>query len=91
MPITDNIPKKLQKIEQYVKIVQLKSDTRYANWEQSEFQNEMARVVKQIVMKHRETKKQQLIDQLRDAETMGDDVRAESLRRDINALIKERA
>ena len=89
-PITDDIPKKLQKIEQYVKIVQLKSDTRYANWEQSEFQNEMARVVKQIVMKHRETKKQQLIDQLRDAETMGDDVRAESLRRDINALIKER-
>ena len=88
--LIDSIPEELQKIEQYVKIVQLKSDTRYANWEESQFQAEMARVVKQIVIKHREIKKQQLIDQLRDAETVGDDAKAEALRRDINALIKER-
>ena len=37
-----------------------------------------------------ETKKQQLIDQLRGAEADGDDALAESLRRDINALIKEK-
>ncbi len=90
-PLTDTVPDELQKIEQYVKIVQLKSDTRYANWEESQFQAEMARVVKQIVIKHREIKKQQLIDQLRDAEVMGDEAKAESLRRDINSLIKERA
>ena len=90
-PISDEIPPELQKIEQYVKIVQLKSDTRYANWEASDFQTEMGRVVKQIVTKHREIKKQQLIDQLRDAETMGDDTQAELLRRQINALIKEKA
>lgn len=87
----DTIPKELQNIEQYVKIVQLKSDTRYANWDDQDFQNEMARVVKQIITKHRDIKKQQLIDQLRDAETLGDDAKAESLRRAINALIKERA
>ena len=57
----------------------------------SDFQTEMGRVVKQIVTKHREIKKQQLIDQLRDAETMGDDTQAELLRRQINALIKEKA
>ena len=86
----DDLPKDLQKYEQYVKIVQLKSDVRYANWEDTEYQAEMAHTVKQLLIKHRETKKQQLIDQLRGAEADGDDALAESLRRDINALIKEK-
>ena len=86
----DDLPKDLQKYEQYVKIVQLKSDVRYANWEDTEYQAEMAHTVKQLLIKHRETKKQQLIDQLRAAEADGDDALAESLRRDINALIKEK-
>lgn len=85
------MPKDLQNIDQYVKIVQLKSDTRYANWDQEQLQAEMARVVKLLVIKQTETKKQRLIDQLRDAETMGDEQKAESLRQAINALIKERA
>jgi hypothetical protein len=88
--IIDPPPEGLQNIEQYVKIVQLKSDTRYANWEEQQFQAEMARVVKQLITKHRETKKQQLIEQLRDAETIGDEAKAKSLRQAINALIKER-
>ena len=86
----DDLPKDLQKYEQYVKIVQLKSDVRYANWEDTEYQAEMAHTVKQLLIKHRETKKQQLIDQLRAAEADGDDALADSLRRDINALIKEK-
>ncbi len=91
LPISsDDLPKDLQKYEQYVKIVQLKSDVRYANWEDTEYQAEMAHTVKQLLIKHRETKKQQLIDQLRAAEADGDDALAESLRRDINALIKEK-
>ena len=89
-PTLDVLPKQLQKYEQYVKIVQLKSDVRYANWEDSEYQAEMAHTVKQVLTKHRETKKQRLIEQLRDAEAANDDARAESLRRDINALIKEK-
>ena len=86
----DTLPKQLQKYEQYVKIVQLKSDVRYANWEDSEYQAEMAHTVKQVLTKHRETKKQRLIEQLRGAEAANDDVQSESLRRDINALIKEK-
>ena len=89
-PTLDVLPKQLQKYEQYVKIVQLKSDVRYANWEDSEYQAEMAHTVKQVLTKHRETKKQRLIEQLRGAEAANDDARAESLRRDINALIKEK-
>lgn len=88
--LSDTVPKELQNIGEYVKIVQLKSDTRYANWDDDQLQAEMARVMKQITIKHREIKKQQLIDQLRDAETVGDDAKAEALRRDINALIREK-
>lgn len=88
--IGDDIPKELQNIAEYVKIVLLKSETRYANWEPQEFQTEMARVIKQIITKHREIKKQQLINQLREAEDLGDDSLAESLRRHINTLIKEK-
>ena len=88
--ISDDIPKELQNIAEYVKIVLLKSETRYANWEPQEFQTEMARVIKQIITKHREIKKQQLINQLREAEDLGDDSLAESLRRHINTLIKEK-
>lgn len=89
--ITNDMPEGLQKIEQYVKIVQLKSDMHYADWEDQAFQAEMEYVVRQVITKHREIEKQSLINQLRDAETMGDEVRAEALRRSINELIKERA
>lgn len=83
------LPQDLQKFEQYVKIVQLKSDTRYANWEADSLLDEMARLVKEIITKHRNTKKQQLLTKLRDAELAGDERTAESLRRDLNTLIKE--
>lgn len=85
----DLLPPHLQKFEQYVKIVQLKSDSRYANWEPEALDKEMARLVKRIVTKHREHKKQQLLHQLRDAEDMNDETQAEALRHALNALIKE--
>lgn len=88
--LTENVPKELQNIDEYVKIVQLKSDTRYATWDDEQLQNEMARVMKQITIKHREIKKQHLIEQLRDAETIGDDAKAETLRQRINALLREK-
>ena len=88
--VVNDIPEDLQNIAQYVKIVQLKSDTRYANWEDQEFQAEMGRVVKQIITKQREIKKQDLIEQLKQAELAGDEAQAESLRHSLNALIKEK-
>ncbi len=49
----------------------------------------MARLVKVIITKHRDTKKQVLMTKLREAEAAGDEQTAEHLRRDLNALIKE--
>ena len=83
-----NIPQGLQKIEQYVKIVQLKSESRYANWEQKSLDEEMARLVRQITIKHRENQKNQLLTQLREAEAAGDEVLSQRLRQNLNQLIK---
>ena len=84
------VPLDLQKIEQYVKIVQLKSESRYANWEQKSLDEEMARLVRQITIKHRENKKNQLLTQLREAEASGDEVLSQNLCQSLNNLIKEK-
>lgn len=86
----EKLPLDLQKFEQYVKIVQLKSDSRYANWELEALDKELARLVKKLVTKHRQNKKQQLLDKLRDAEELNNEELAGSLRQQLNALIKEK-
>ena len=87
----DPIPENLKNIEEYVKIVQLKFDTRYADWKQDDLPGEMARLVKHVISKHRENKIQQLMSNLRDAETANDESLAQDLRHQLNALIKEKA
>ena len=87
----EKLPRPLQKFEQYVKIVQLKSERRYMDWEPEALDSEMARLVKQLIRKHRDTKKQQLLDNLREAEELSDEARARILRQQLNALIKENA
>ena len=87
----EKLPCPLQKFEQYVKIVQLKSERRYMDWEPEALDSEMARLVKQLIRKHRDTKKQQLLDNLREAEELSDEARARTLRQQLNALIKENA
>lgn len=85
----EKLPRPLQKFEQYVKIVQLKSERRYMDWEPEALDSEMARLVKQLIRKHRDTKKQQLLEDLREAEELSDEARARTLRQQLNALIKE--
>lgn len=87
----EKLPCPLQKFEQYVKIVQLKSERRYMDWEPEALDSEMARLVKQLIRKHRDTKKQQLLEDLREAEELSDEARARILRQQLNALIKENA
>ena len=57
----EKLPRPLQKFEQYVKIVQLKSERRYMDWEPEALDSEMARLVKQLIRKHRDTKKTTII------------------------------
>ena len=87
----DSMPETLKNIEEYVKIVQLKFDTRYADWNRDDLPGEMARLVKHVISKHRENKIQQLMSNLRDAETANNESLAHDLRHQLNALIKEKA
>jgi DNA primase len=86
--ITDT-PKSLQKYDTYVKIVLLKADSRYIDWNDSDRYLETARLLRQLITEHKKKQKDILMNQLRDAETIGDDAKATALRGEINNLIKE--
>ncbi len=89
-PLTD-VPAALLPLETYVKIVQLKAETRYDGWSEQDSSLEVAKLLRQTEVEHKKQTKQRLINELRDAEANGDDKVAERLRSELHALIKETA
>ena len=86
-------PEQLQNSQQYAKMgqLQLRSDDRYGHWQAADLPDEMERLVKQVITKHYNNQKQQLVSRLRTAEASGDEVAAQGLRTELNRLIKEHA
>lgn len=82
-------PKSLQKYDTYVKILLLKADARYADWNDHDRYFETARLLRQITTEHKKRQKDILTEQLRDAEALGDDTKADEIRNVLNKLIKE--
>jgi hypothetical protein len=72
-----------------VKILLLKAETRYADWNDQDRYFESARLLRQVVNEHKKQKQSQLTNQLREAEAAGDDAKATELRMQLNTLIKE--
>jgi DNA primase len=87
-PIKDT-PEQLQIHDIYVKILLLKADYRYADWNDQDRYFETARLLRQVANEHKKKQKDILTEQLRDAETLGDDTKANEIRGMINKLIKE--
>lgn len=87
--IGDTIPPELKDIETYVKIVALKAETRYADWQDRDIELEAARLLRHIQLEHKKQEQKQLTDELREAEEAGDDARADELRQKLYQLIKE--
>ena len=87
-PLADT-PKELQKFDTYVKIVLLRAEQRYAEWDSNDRYYEMARLLRQIEHEHKKQTQGKLIDELREAEVAGDESRADALRVELNNLIKE--
>jgi DNA primase len=87
----DEVPPALKPLETYVKIIQLKAETRYAGWSEQDSSLEVAKLLRQTEVEHKKQTKEQLIQELREAEESGDDVTAEKLRAKLFALIKETA
>lgn len=82
-------PKDLQNYDTYVKILLLKADARYADWNDQDRYFETARLLRQLENEHKKQTRRELTNQLRDAETSGDDEAASVLRTQLNTLIKE--
>jgi DNA primase len=87
--IINDTPPKLKKYDIYVKIVLLKADTRYADWNSDDRYFETARLLRQVATEHKKHQKEMLDNQLRDAEAEGDEARAAELRTELMTLIKE--
>lgn len=82
-------PDGLQEYDTYVRILLLKADARYADWNDQDRYFESARLLRQIIKEHKNKQKIELTEQLRDAEAQGDDTKATQLRSKINDIIKE--
>jgi DNA primase len=86
---SDSVPKALKEVETYVKIALLKADDRYGAWSDLDRYDETARLIKLMKRETSNTQKARLLEQLRDAETAGDDTEAHRLQTQLNELIKE--
>jgi len=82
-------PKELQNIDTYVKILLLKADARYADWNEQDRYFETARLLRQVTNEHKKQTQEHLTNQLREAENRGDDETASELRAQLSVLIKE--
>lgn len=87
--VVKDTPPQLQKYDIYVKILLLKADARYADWNDIDRRQETARLLRQVVNENRQKQKDILTKQLRDAEDLGDDIKANEARNQLNKLIKE--
>jgi DNA primase len=87
----DEMPVELKPLETYVKIIQLKAESRYEGWSEQDSSLEVAKLLRQTEVEHKKQTKERLINDLRDAESAGDDQAAEALRTQLFALIKETA
>ena len=89
--VIGEVPTELQSIDTYVKIVQLKAETRYDGWSEQDSSLEVAKLLRQVQVEHKKQTKEQLIQELREAEARGDDKVADELRTRLYELIKETA
>lgn len=85
----ENVPASLHKIDTYVKIVQLKADTRYAAMSDDDRSFETARLIRRVEHEHLKEMRDNLTAELREAETAGDEARSKILINELNSLIKE--
>lgn len=79
----------LQEAGDYGKIVSLIAEERYKTWPAEEKAKEATALLRRIANEHAKTTKEQLVQQLVQAEQEGDDELAGHLRQQLNVLIKE--
>lgn len=87
--VVEVTPKPLQKYDMYVKILLLRADARYATWDDDDRYYEVTRLLRQVTNENKKKQKEKLTEELRDAEALADDAKADKIRGQLNKLIKE--
>ena len=87
--VVRDTPQTLQNHDTYVKILLLKADARYAEWNDQDRYFETARLLRQVATQNKKKQKELLTEKLRDAELEGNEALSLELRGQINNLIKE--
>ena len=87
--LQQNQREELKKNENYVKILLLKADERYDGWKNKEVINEIKRLVQKVKIQNITKQKEDLQDQLKDAEIQGEDGLARDVLLKITELNKE--
>lgn len=82
-------PKQLQNIDTYVKILLLRAEARYSEWSNQQRYFEAVELLRRVETNYKNKQKDKLTKQLRNAEDVGDDTKADSIRVELYKLIKE--
>jgi DNA primase len=88
--ITDSIPEDLKDVEDYVKILLLKAEELYAvGFDANERLRELQDLIEKLKTKYLVSQRQQLSEQIKEAEDAGDDVKVSQLLEEFNQLLKK--
>ena len=79
-------PKELQNFDEYVKIIVLRAEKRYGNWDEPDQYMEIAKLLRQYKFEHEKTR---IETQITEAEDRGDVQMVDTLRKQHYELIKE--
>jgi len=85
----NDTPEQLQKYDKYVTMLSLIVDNQYTDWNDQDRYQLADRLLRQVLSENKKKQKDLLTEQLRDAEALGDDVKANEVRNQLNNLIKE--
>jgi DNA primase len=85
-PLGEETPKGLQNFDDYVKIILIRAEKRYGNWNENDQYLEIAKLLRQYKSEH---EKQRLEQQIHEAEYQGNSTEVERLRAQHYELIKE--
>lgn len=83
------VPSKLKKYDDFVKILLLQADAKYANWNDDDSHQEMKRLLRLLKREHLKEIKQTLDSQLRDAESRDDNEQIAKTIKEIQLINKE--
>lgn len=87
--VVSEVPQDLQKYQDYVNILLLRAETRYAGWKDQDILQESQRLLRRIKDEHKKQKKTELDIALREAEESEDYKKAREIMQQIQSLNKE--